>query len=285
MPDRFLRPGDTMHAEPAEERPSALRPVTSRPAGQIVADRLVTAIALGQFALGEKLPPERELSELLGVSRTTLRDAVGRLVEAGYVSVRRGRSGGIFVESTWGQQAESMIRRTLVADWERLEQLLDFRAIIEATVARTAAQRRTARDIDALRAALHAYLEADPSRPSSSAADARLHQAVAAATGSPHLVELSLRIRTDVTLGLGAEPWSPLLRARGVEQHPELVHAIIEGDAGRAASLASEHFSLTEHTLRDLLAAVGSRPSNHRSSVGPAAASKTRRGAHAYRRA
>jgi GntR family transcriptional repressor for pyruvate dehydrogenase complex len=248
MADRRPGPPVRLHA--------VLQPVTPTPASEAVADRLVTAIALGQFARGERLPPERELAAMLDVSRTTLRGAVARLVDAGYVSVRRGRAGGIFVESVEGFEAESMIRRTLVPDWERLEQLLDFRAIVEAEIARVAARRRTAADIDALRGALHNYLNADPGRQTSSAADARLHQTVAAATGNPHLVALSIRARDDVTLGMGAEPWSPELRHRAIQQHPQLVHAIIEGDVARAGAVAAEHFHLTEETLRNLLAAV-----------------------------
>jgi GntR family transcriptional repressor for pyruvate dehydrogenase complex len=257
-----------------------LAPVTLRSAADTVADRLVTAIALGQFMLGERLPPERDLARLLEVSRTTVREAVRQLADAGYVRVQRGRNGGIFVESVWGQDAEAMIRRTLAPDWQRLEQLLDFRTIIEAEVARVAARRRSSRDVDAIRAALHAYADAGPDRASSSAADLRLHQTIAATTGNRHLVELSLRIRRDVSLGIGAEPWSPQLRERALRQHPELVHAIVEGDIVRAGLLAAEHFSLTEQTIRDLLASV------HRQTTQDVAAPpRPIEGAHAHRHA
>jgi GntR family transcriptional regulator, transcriptional repressor for pyruvate dehydrogenase complex len=254
-----------------------LAPVTLRPAAETVADRLVTAIALGQFMLGERLPAERDLAVMLEVSRTTVREAVRQLVEGGYVRVERGRNGGIFVESVWGEDADAMIRRTLVPNWERLEQLLDFRAIIEGEIARVAATRRAARDVDAIRAAVHAYAEAGPDRASSSAADLRLHQTIAAATANPYLVELSLRVRRDVSLGIGAEPWSPRLRERALRQHPELAHAIVEGDVVRAGLLAAEHFSLTEQTIRDLLATVRRSPAaNPPESI---------RGAHANRHA
>lgn len=235
---------------------AVLEPVSVPSAAERVAGRLVTAIALGQFAIGERLPPERELATMLEVSRTTLREAVARLVDSGYVRVKRGRTGGIFVESAAGADADSLIRGTLAPDWERLEQLLDFRAIIEAEIARVAARRRTSRDVDAIRAAVHAYAEANPARATSQAADQHLHRTIALATANPHLVELSLRIRRDVTLGIGAEPWSPQLRERALRQHPELAHAVIEGDVTRAGLLAAEHFSLTEQTIRELLAAV-----------------------------
>ena len=249
--------------EPTPPEPSpkgVLAPVMLRSVAETVADRLVTAIALGQFMLGERLPAERDLAVMLDVSRTTVREAVRQLVEAGYVRVRRGRNGGIFVESLWGQDADAMIRRTLAPNWHRLEQLLDFRTIIEGEIARVAARRRTARDVDAIRAAVHAYAEAGPDRASSSAADQRLHQTISATTANQDLVELSLRVRRDVSLGIGAEPWSPQLRERALLQHPELAHAVIEGDVVRAGLLAAEHFSLTEQTIRDLLATVHHLP-------------------------
>ncbi|MEO8850932.1 MAG: winged helix-turn-helix domain-containing protein, partial [Allobranchiibius sp.] len=64
---------------------------------EAVVGQLATAVRLGVFADGEQLPPERELSERLGVSRMTLRDAIAALREAGLVQTTRGRGGGTFV--------------------------------------------------------------------------------------------------------------------------------------------------------------------------------------------
>ncbi|MFD0635921.1 winged helix-turn-helix domain-containing protein [Catenulispora yoronensis] len=55
-------------------------------------ERMVAAIALGSFAVGQKLPPERELAAQLGVSRVTLREALHQLERQGYVAIRRGRA-------------------------------------------------------------------------------------------------------------------------------------------------------------------------------------------------
>jgi DNA-binding FadR family transcriptional regulator len=234
----------------------ALGPLLARTAGQQVADRIVTALALGQYAIGEHLPTERELATTLGVSRTTVRQGIALLVASGYVSVRRGQGGGIFVESSWRADAPAIIHRTLLPDWSRLEHLFDYRSIIEADIARVAARRRTQKNIDALRTALEEYVSSPAERASSTSADLRLHQCIAATTGNPYLVELSLRIRHDVGFGMGVEPWSPALRDRGLHQHPGLIEAIIVGDEDLAASLASDHFSLTERTIRDMFAHV-----------------------------
>ena len=233
-----------------------LAPVTMRTTGEVIAERFVTAIALGQFVPGQRLPAERELAGMLNVSRATVREAIARLAESGYVTVRRGRAGGTFVAAGWGADAEEMIRRTLNPEWQELELLLDFRQLVEQQIARTAALRREESDIVAIRRALTDYERAGDDRDSSHLADLALHRAIAAATQNPHLRDLSLSIRHDISFGFEAEPYSPDVRRRALHQHPELAQAVIDGNPELAARLAAEHFSLTESMLRELHARV-----------------------------
>src|SRR3954468_3121054 len=60
-------------------------------------ERLGTAIRLGLLAPGTRLPPERDLAEQLGISRSTLRQAITTLVQSGHLTSLRGRRGGTFV--------------------------------------------------------------------------------------------------------------------------------------------------------------------------------------------
>ena len=233
-----------------------LAPMTVRTTGERIAERFVTAIALGQFVPGQRLPTERDLATMLGVSRATVREAIARLAESGYVTVRRGRAGGTFVVAGWGPESAEMIRRTLSPEWLELEQLLDFRQVIEQQIARTAALRRSDADVKAIRAALHDYEQAGEDRDSSRMADLALHRAIADATHNPHLLNLSMSIRHDISFGFEAEPYSPEVRRRALHQHPELAQAVIEGNPDQAAELAADHFSLTESMLRELHARV-----------------------------
>ena len=233
-----------------------LSPMTVRTTGERIAERFVTAIALGQFVPGQRLPTERELAAMLSVSRATVREAIARLAEAGYVTVRRGRSGGTFVTDGWGPDSDEMIRRTLGGEWQEVELLLDFRQVIEQQIARTAALRRTDTDVKAIRAALADYERAGADRDSSRMADLALHRAIADATHNPHLTSLSLSIRHDISFGFEAEPYSPEVRGRALHQHPVLAQAVIDGHPDQAATLAAEHFSLTESMLRGLHARV-----------------------------
>jgi len=226
-------------------------PLRLRNAGEHVADRLMTAIALGEFVPGQRLPTERELAATLAVSRTTIREAISRLAATGYVAVRRGRHGGTFVLADTGPESDEAIRRTLVPGWAQLERLLDLRTLLEPLIARTAAERRTVEDCGHIRAALDQYRDASD-REASSRADGAFHASVAQATGNPYLVDLSDRIRQAVSLGFRAEPYTPAIRQRAIIEHTQIAEAVIGGDADAAADIGRRHFALTEDRLREL---------------------------------
>ncbi len=232
-----------------------LGPIPMQTAGERIAERIVTAIALGEFVPDQRLPTERDLAAMLEVSRTTVREALQRLSAAGYVTTRRGRAGGTFVRTGRGPDSDAMIRRTLLPAWTELTEILDFRRLIEQTIARTAAQRCDARDIALIRAAVEEYEHA-PDREASRLADQALHQAIAAATHNGRLVELSASTRREVSFGFDAEPYTPQVRDRAIKQHPSLAEAVIARNPDRAAELAAEHFSLTEDMLIELHARI-----------------------------
>lgn len=221
------------------------------PAEQI-ADRLITAIALGQFSPGERLPSERQLAELLGTSRTSVREGLGRLAEARYVEIRRGRAGGAYVRADWTVSPRSAIRRTLAPQWRGLQELFDFRSLTEGLIARTAAARRGADDIRGLELALQRYEEA-PSLAIARETDAELHRGVTRACRNSHLVQLSRDLLTQVGLGFPAEPFTQAVYDRALPQHQELVAAVVDGDQEAAWQLGITHFAITAEAVRDLL--------------------------------
>jgi len=232
-----------------------LTPIAQRTAGERIAERIVTAIALGEFVPDQRLPAERELATMLEVSRTTVREALQRLQASGYVTTRRGRGGGTFVRTGHGPDADGMIARTLNPAWADLTDLLDFRRLVEQLIARTAAERRNERDVVLIRGAVSDYARA-ADRNASSLADHALHKAIAKATHNARLVELSAQARRDVSLGFDAEPYTPGIRHRALHQHPLLAEAVVAGDPDSAARIAAEHFSLTEEMLRELHARI-----------------------------
>ncbi|HEU5417510.1 MAG TPA: GntR family transcriptional regulator [Streptosporangiaceae bacterium] len=118
-----------------------LRPVKQGNAFEETVERLLAVIKLGMVAAGERFPPERDLAAQLGISRPTLRDALGELQRAGYVEARRGRSGGTFVTYTPPAPGHDELRRIAREDGARLADALTFRLAVETGAAEILAGR------------------------------------------------------------------------------------------------------------------------------------------------
>jgi DNA-binding FadR family transcriptional regulator len=86
-----------------------------------------------------------------------------------------------------------------------------------------------------------------------------MHASIAKATKNPYLVSLSAQIRRQISLGFGAEPYSPEIRARAVKDHTKLAEAVIAGRPAAAAQVAGRHFRLTETVLRELVSRISPR--------------------------
>lgn len=213
-------------------------------------DRLITAIAVGEYSPGERLPPERDLAASLGVSRATVRQALQHVTELGLIETRRGRAGGAFVASaSWEDVAPDVARRTLETEIPRLLDLYDYRCMAEGMIARAAAERRTADDVAALEKALEEF-RAATSMTQARNADRRLHGLITAAARNPHLTSLSAHLTAAATLGFGLEPYTREFYDEALSQHVELVGRVVRGEADAANRCAQAHFRLTLETMR-----------------------------------
>jgi len=244
---------------------SVLSPIRLPTAAGEVADRLMTAIAVGDFLPGDRIPPERELSTMLGVGRAAVRDAVGRLGAMGLVEIRRGRRGGAFVRTSWGEASARAVRQTLLPRWNEFEQLLDLRALVEELVGRAAAERRTDEQAQAIADALQGFREATTLH-EEQLADASFHRAVLAATGNAQLFALSRDLLAASSLGFPYEPWgadqdpgrSEFRQA--LSDHEAMCQAVTAGDSEPAGKLSREHFTITVDTIRAVLARAQATP-------------------------
>jgi GntR family transcriptional regulator, transcriptional repressor for pyruvate dehydrogenase complex len=229
---------------------SVYSPVPVRNAFEVTVERLAQSIRLGVLVGGERLPPERELAETLGVSRVTLREAIGALRAAGLIESRRGRAGGTFVVSPRARRPRAGPRRPPAA--AGLDDMLDLRRIVEPGAAALAATRTlTAAD----RATLQRFLRESTSCTASRRrlADSRLHMAIAAASESPSVVAVVGDVQLKLTDALRRIPVIPANIEHSDRQHAAVVAAILAGEPEVARSMMEEHIDASAALLRGLL--------------------------------
>jgi GntR family transcriptional regulator, transcriptional repressor for pyruvate dehydrogenase complex len=147
--------------------------------------RLKELIVSREFGPGEKLPPERELVEMLGVSRPVLREALQALSALRLLNIRQGD--GIYVSSLETATLLEPLSFVLTLDETAVEQVLETRLIVETGIARVAALRMTeeaGRRLDELMT----KMEARRDQPEEfHGADVEFHDAIASLVPNPFL--------------------------------------------------------------------------------------------------
>jgi DNA-binding FadR family transcriptional regulator len=235
---------------PADPTDVAFRPIRSGNAFEDCVERVLSALRLGIVSPGERLPAERELAARLGVSRTTLRDALRSLGDAGWLEVHRGRHGGTFVTGRRpGPTAAGRTHPTSAVELEDalvLRRVLDLGAVeLAASVPLSATVRTGLRHAlaECNRAGLERY------RP----ADSRLHLAIAELSGSPSLVAAAADARVRINDLLDAIPLLERNIAHSNEQHQQIVRAIVRGQPAVARAAMEEHLAGSAALLRGFL--------------------------------
>ena len=144
-----------------------------------IADQIEGLIASGEFSGGERLPPERDLAQKLGVSRATVREAMIALELSGRIDIRIGA--GIFVrEASPARRSRAPTRRNGDDPGPGAFELIDARIAIESGIAALAASNRTEPELEAMSAALRTMEHALDEGASSDDGDRAFHIAVAA---------------------------------------------------------------------------------------------------------
>jgi GntR family transcriptional regulator, transcriptional repressor for pyruvate dehydrogenase complex len=239
-----------------------LRPVRGANAFEATVEQLATAIRLGVFSEGDRLPPERELAGSMRISRATLREAIAALRQAGMVDTRSGRGGGTVVaasRSGGGDIDDADVRERaqhqIAAGCERYRDALVLRRVVEPGTAFVAANSDlTPGQRDWLRESLHTVTAtASGERLLHRQADSRLHLAIAQVSGSAGLLGLVTDVQRDLHDLLLAIPVLAVNITHSDDEHTRIVEAILAGDPESARRVMECHCDATAALLRGLL--------------------------------
>lgn len=209
---------------------------------EAVVRRLASAISLGLFAVGERLPSEAELALSLNVSTMTLREALADLRKRGLVVTRRGQRGGSFVQGSSEAMSSLTSARLQELSTIDLRELGDLRAAISGTAAQLAAARSTEREVQRLRDIID-QLSTARSTTEQRRLDSRYYVEVAAASQSVRLTMHEIELHSEA----GQVPWpmeGVVERVRGtVDAHRGVVEALAARDAASARALTEQHLA------------------------------------------
>jgi GntR family transcriptional repressor for pyruvate dehydrogenase complex len=226
---------------------SVFMPVRAASMFEETVERLGTAIRTGILPAGTQLPSERLLADELGISRSTLRQALTTLVQSGHLVSLRGRGGGTFV--TDRPPLADGSDKPLGADaWE----VLDYRVAIETGATVLASERAQALDLDRLDEVVDRMLEVHDFEVYRRA-DIRFHIGIAEAAGSPRLVSAMTEVQGRMSELITRIAHPPEVLTHANDQHRRLVRLLRRRETTKAVALVREHMEGTEHILAGLL--------------------------------
>jgi len=152
--------------------------------------QITSLIRSGAYSPGDKLPSERQLTHQLGVSRTSVREALRKLETMGLVEIRQGL--GIFIKDPGSQVVQATVLHRLLLEPLTLRKLFELREIVEVEAAGRAALRATPEQMEDMRrwaeAMETAFTRDDVN--SMVMADLAFHRQIIVATHNDILVDL-----------------------------------------------------------------------------------------------
>jgi GntR family transcriptional regulator, transcriptional repressor for pyruvate dehydrogenase complex len=237
MPDVSAEPASpaTVPAAVSWRWMASGEPLFTRVAEQV--ERFITGNGLSP---GERLPGERELCGLLGVSRTSVREALRSLQARGIVTVQHGK--GVFVAKPG--EGDSALSRLALLREIGMDELFAMREVLEVPAAGWAATAATEEQLQSLEQTFleleRAVLGRRPARELQEL-DARLHLQIAEYASNRFLamtqgaLQEMLARSMETTLAIPGRP------ARSIREHAEIIQALTARDPVRARAAARRH--------------------------------------------
>jgi GntR family transcriptional repressor for pyruvate dehydrogenase complex len=218
---------------------------------QSVVSRILDLVKSGMLRSGDRLPSERELIEILNISRPSLREAIRALATLGVVETRHG--GGAYVTDLKASTLLAPLDFFLSLSQSNLADVFESRRLIEIEIVRKAAINATPADVEMLRGMLVAHEKVLTDPVGFRILDARFHSQLSEIAGNSilerfalGLYNMGLDIRRRATENLA------LIR-RSLGEHTSIMRAIEAGDASAAATAMAAHLDHIEASTRAVI--------------------------------
>jgi GntR family transcriptional repressor for pyruvate dehydrogenase complex len=226
-------------------------PVKKSALAEAIAARLLSLIRERELHPGDRLPPERELAAMLGVSRPSLREALRALSIMNVIEMRQGD--GTYISSLDPGLLVEPIAFIFSLDDSTFLQLFEARKIVEVGLVELAARRITDEEIAALETCL-AHSQGSVHDPQAFLlADLELHNLITEAAGNPILGRFMASIGELVLASRTRTVAIPGVPEKALEDHRQIVAALKARDPEAAKAAMLNHLDQIEHRLMQIV--------------------------------
>ncbi|WP_327371497.1 FadR/GntR family transcriptional regulator [Streptomyces sp. NBC_01217] len=237
--------------------PVEWQPVRQSRTHELVLQSIEQRVFAGELRAGDRLPPERELAPVLGVSRSALREALRVLETIGVLVAQPGRgpdSGARIVRNP-DDALGRLLRLHFALGSYSLHDVLEARVVLERSSFEAAARHASAEDLDEAETLLVRMGEPDVEASEFNDLDTRFHVHMARSSGNELTSTLTSAVRESVRPLIlraleGAEDWPGTAAALNAE-HTELLRLVRAGKGAKAADLVEQHIRSLHGTLVD----------------------------------
>lgn len=192
---------------------------------------------------GDKLPSERMLSEKLGVTRSSIREAIQKLEFYGLLESKP--QSGTFIANIGVVAMNGMIEDILRLEDPDFKSLVETRILLELKTVRLAAIRRSEEDLEKIKDALEAYTQKVLDGEDAVQEDLLFHLAIANASGNSTMNTFMLIITPEIITNFEKyHVCDKGLAQRGIQEHEEIFDAIKKQKPQLAKAKMKEHFSV-----------------------------------------
>lgn len=215
----------------------ALQPIRKVNITEQVFEQLKNNILAGKWAVGEKIPSETELSEIFGVSRSTVRQAIRSLADYGLIEVKLG-AGSFVKQQDTGLFINGVIRSKLKQ--EDLLEVLDFCCVMEGGIAEMAALHATPEDVETLQQIQNGLNSTSTDFEQKARLDKEFHLKIAEMTGNSLVIQTFTIISEPLEKTI-YEMYNTLGPSEGTKFHQQVIEALKKRDGILARKAMTEH--------------------------------------------
>lgn len=225
------------------------------PAYRQVSDQLRQKILTGDLQPGARLPNETEMSTLFGVSRSTVREALRELSSQTLVTTKRGVGGGTFVATPdpahVAQYLEASLGLMSASEDVTVDELLEFRHLLEVPAAGLAAERRTDEDLEVLAEVLEVEAARTPAETLFEGHRA-FHQTLLEASGNGLLDMVTRPIFSTLRTRFLREEAPGAFWEEVADDHVRIFEAVKRGDGDAARVEMRRHLDALAQTYESI---------------------------------